>query len=146
MHGNWTRFPLLGRGIAWECVNHSNTEIQVMIFFMFPLHTSTINQKNNTKTFTNFNTNYCRDMKLVPINMDYCLLQFDALIFFLGVRLHRGSLPNFNFFNLCQCIPVRVLFFHNALVNYVKMTYIPPTFRSVVSMIRTLWFFSWKDF
>ena len=29
-------------------------------------------------------------MKLVPIIMDYCLLQFDTLKFFLGVRLHGG--------------------------------------------------------
>ena len=27
---------------------------------------------------------------LILIIMDYCLLQFDALEFFLGVRLHRG--------------------------------------------------------
>ena len=39
-------------------------------------------------------------MKLVPIIMDCCLLQFDALKFFLGARLHRGSQPNFNFFNV----------------------------------------------
>ena len=39
-------------------------------------------------------------MKLVPITMDYSLLQFDALKFFLWVRLHGGSLPNFNFFNV----------------------------------------------
>ena len=44
-------------------------------------------------------TNYRRAMKLVPINMDYCLLQFGTLKFVLGVRLHVGSLPNFNFFN-----------------------------------------------
>ena len=34
-------------------------------------------------------------MKLVPI-IDYCLLQFDALKFFLEVRLHGV----FNFFNV----------------------------------------------
>ena len=39
-------------------------------------------------------------MKLIPISMDYCLFQFDALKFFLGVYLHGGSLPNFNFFNV----------------------------------------------
>ena len=38
-------------------------------------------------------------MKLVPIIMDLCLLQFDALKFLLGVRLHEGPQPNFNFFN-----------------------------------------------
>ena len=33
-------------------------------------------------------------MKLVPINMDNCLLQFDALKFVLGVCLHEGFVPN----------------------------------------------------
>ena len=47
-----------------------------------------------------FNTNYHMEMKQVPIIMDYCPLQFDALKFFLGMRLHGGSLPNFNFFNV----------------------------------------------
>ena len=38
------------------------------------------------KTITpiNSNTNYCIEMKLIPINMDYCLLQIDALKVFLG--------------------------------------------------------------
>ena len=39
-------------------------------------------------------------MKLVPIIMVYCLLQFDGLKIFLGVRLHGVSLPKFNFFNV----------------------------------------------
>ena len=43
-------------------------------------------------TFINSYTNYCREMKPVPINVDYCLLQFDALIFVLGVRLHGGEI------------------------------------------------------
>ena len=49
-----------------------------------------------------FNTNYCREMKLVPIIMDYCLFQFDALKIFLEVRLHGGGgpKPNFNLFNV----------------------------------------------
>ena len=47
------------------------------------------------------NTNYRTEMKLVPIIMDYCLLQFDALKFSISVRLHgMGALPNFNFFNV----------------------------------------------
>ena len=37
-------------------------------------------------------TNYRREMKLIPINMDYSLLKFDALKFFLGVPLHGGGL------------------------------------------------------
>ena len=47
-----------------------------------------------------FNTNNCREMKFVPIIMNYFLLQFDALKFFLEVRLHGGFLSNFNFFNV----------------------------------------------
>ena len=39
-------------------------------------------------------------MKLEPVIMDYCLFQFDALKFLLGVRLHRGSPANFNFSNV----------------------------------------------
>ena len=47
-----------------------------------------------------FYSNNRTEMKLVPIITDYCLLQFDALKFFLGVRLHKGSQSNFNTFNL----------------------------------------------
>ena len=36
----------------------------------------------------------------MPINMDYCLLQYDALKFFLVVRLHGRSVYKFNFFNV----------------------------------------------
>ena len=35
-----------------------------------------------------FNANYRTEIKLIPINMDYCLLQFVALNFFSGMRLH----------------------------------------------------------
>ena len=47
-----------------------------------------------------FNSNYCTEIKLVSIIMDYCLLQFDVLKFFLGVHLHRESQPNLKFFNV----------------------------------------------
>ena len=50
----------------------------------------TIGQKKSL--FIYFNTNYRAEMKQVPIIMDYCLLQFDALNFFLGVRLRGKSL------------------------------------------------------
>ena len=53
---------------------------------------SSSNKKRNTPIY--FNTNYRREMKLVPIIVDCCLLQLDALKFLLG-----GSQPNFNFFN-----------------------------------------------
>ena len=50
---------------------------------------------------TYFNTNYRREMKLVPIIMNNCLLKFDALKFFLAVHLqiYWGSLANFIFFS-----------------------------------------------
>ena len=53
-------------------------------------------RKQNTPIY--FNANYRREMKLVSIIMDYCLLQFDALKFFLEVHLYEGSQPNFFFF------------------------------------------------
>ena len=46
----------------------------------------------------NSNKSYLREMKLIPIEVHYFLLQFDALKFFLEIRLHGGSQPNFNFF------------------------------------------------
>ena len=49
-----------------------------------------------------FNTSYRnREMKREPIILDYCLLQFDALNFFLESIFMGGggvSLSNFNFF------------------------------------------------
>ena len=60
----------------------------------------TVGQKNEKHPIY-FNTNYRTERKLVPIIMD-CLLQSDALKFFLGVCLHGESQPNFNFF---QCEP-----------------------------------------
>ena len=55
-------------------------------------------KKRNTPIYSN--RNYRTEMKLVPIIMDYYLLQFDASKFFLGFRLQWGSQPNFNFFNV----------------------------------------------
>ena len=56
---------------------------------------------NKENTPINSHTNFRRGMKFVTISMDYCLLQSDALKFFLGVRLHGvGTLPNFNSFNV----------------------------------------------
>ena len=52
-------------------------------------------KKKRTPLFI-FNTNYRREMKLIPVIVDQCLLQFDALKSFLWVRLHRG----FGFFNV----------------------------------------------
>ena len=61
-----------------------------------------------------FNANYRTERKLVPI-MDYCLLHFDALKSFLGVRLHGGSQPNFNFFNVNPQIFQRKVHLTNCL-------------------------------
>ena len=59
-----------------------------------------------------FNTNYHTEMKLVPIIMDYRLLQFDALKIFLRVRLHGGSLLNFKLLNVNSQISQRNLKVH----------------------------------
>ena len=56
-------------------------------------------KKKKRNTLIYVNTNCHTEMKLVPIIMDYCLLQFNVLKFFLGVHLLGGSQPNFNFFN-----------------------------------------------
>ena len=45
-------------------------------------------KKMNTPIYSN--TNYRREMKRVPIIIDHCLLEFDALKYFLEVRLHGG--------------------------------------------------------
>ena len=47
-------------------------------------------KKNGTPPLIS-STNYRREMKPVPINMDYCLLQFRALKFYFGVRLQGGG-------------------------------------------------------
>ena len=62
----------------------------------------TVGQKRNTPIY--FSINYRTKIKLVPVIIDYCLLQFDGLKFFLGGRQHEGgeSLLNFKFFNLNQ--------------------------------------------
>ena len=57
-------------------------------------HLCTIGQKikkNKKEHPTNSNANYRREMKLLPNNIDYCLLQFDALKFFLRVHLDGGG-------------------------------------------------------
>ena len=55
-------------------------------------------KKEKQNTPISSKANYRREIKLKPINMDYCLLQFDALKFFLWVHLHVWSLPNFDYF------------------------------------------------
>ena len=51
-------------------------------------YVKSVKKKRNTPISSN--TNYRREIKLIPIGVDYYLLQFDALTFFLGVRLHGG--------------------------------------------------------
>ena len=46
------------------------------------------NKTKQQKIPINTKINYRREMKLIPINMDNCLLQFHALKIFLGVLLH----------------------------------------------------------
>ena len=70
-----------------------------------------------------FNTNYRREMKLVPIIMDYCLLQFDALKFLLGVRLQGGSQPNFNYFNVNpQIFQLNLKVHHSKCLDFLNIS------------------------
>ena len=85
MFGIFGTDNLISYDIGFHMYNRSNTHI----------HTK---KKRNTSFYVN--TNYRTEMKPVPIKMDYCLLQFDASNFFLGIRLHGKSQPNFNFFNV----------------------------------------------
>ena len=77
-----------------------NCQIQPLRYTNFLMHSFnkyTVGPKKKIIPI-NFNTNSRREMKLIRNNMDYCLLEFNALKFFLGVHLHGGSLPNLNFF------------------------------------------------
>ena len=54
-------------------------------FYFLTVHIQcTVGEKNKRNTPIYFITNYRTEMKLVPIIMDYCLLQFVGLHFFLG--------------------------------------------------------------
>ena len=55
---------------------------------LLQFNVQSVKKKQNTPIY--FKIIYRTEMKLVPIIMDYCLLQFDALKFLLGVRLLGG--------------------------------------------------------
>ena len=82
----------------------SNTDVFSSLSNLKPLKCAVGKKKRKKKRNTpNYCTNNRSEMKLVPVIMDYCPLQFDALIFFLGVHVHGGNItlpPNFNFFNV----------------------------------------------
>ena len=70
-------------------------------------------------------------MKLVPIIMDSCLFQFDALKFFLGVRLHEGLyLTNFFHFK-----PPKFL---NEIVNITSRIAWIKSFTTFLALVRDL--------
>ena len=73
------------------------TYVNAIHLFIYNMYYVQQNNKKKRNTHIYFNTNYCTEMKLVQIIMDYCLLQFDALKFILRVRLHGGFLFNFYF-------------------------------------------------
>ena len=64
------------------------------------MHVQPVKKEKKKNTPINFVANYQREIKLISINMDYFLLQFDALKFFVWVHLHGRSQPNFNFFSM----------------------------------------------
>ena len=72
---------------------HNELEIHYVINCTFahllPDHAILVCQKAKNTSF-NSNANYRREMKLIPVNMDYCLLKFGALNFCLEVCLHDG--------------------------------------------------------
>ena len=90
-----------------EVFCHYACWLQLLYFFLHALYIHgcdsmhSRSKKIESNTPINCNADYRREMKLISINMDYCLLQVDELKFSLGVRLHGGgSLPNFHFFNV----------------------------------------------
>ena len=89
--------PFLAHASLFLC-NSMETWINLSVSLMNVQYVKRKKKKRNNNTY--FNTNYRTEMKLMPIIMDYCLLQFDILQFLLEVRLHGESLPNFNLFNV----------------------------------------------
>ena len=63
---------------------------KIHINYRFDFFLCTGGQKKKKKPIY-FINNYHTEMKLVPIIMDYCPLQFGALKFFLGIHLHGGE-------------------------------------------------------
>ena len=57
-------------------------------------------EKKKRNTPTNSNTNYSREMKVVPINIGYILLPFSASKFDLGVRLCGESVYLIEIFSM----------------------------------------------
>ena len=68
-----------------------------MLYVQSVKKTKKTNKRNSPITS---NASYPREIKLIPNNMGYYQFQFHAVNFFLGVRFHGGSVPNFNFFNV----------------------------------------------
>ena len=81
-----------------EVGNHEQCKLYLTDSVSENLSQSIKKKKKNTPVY--FKTNYRREIKLAPINMDYSLLQFHDLKFVLGVHLHGGFVTNFNFFNI----------------------------------------------
>ena len=85
------------RWFLWKSIYFKHFVYRISYRYIVYMYSTQVRKKN---ILIYSNTNYSIEMKLVSIIMDYCLLQFDALKFFLGGRLHGGSQPNFNFFNV----------------------------------------------
>ena len=87
----WTILIAFRRLNFWKCITSTietvSCEKQAPNLHICTMY-SRSKKKRNTPIY--FNTNYRTEMKLVPIIMDYCLLQFNALKFFLSIRLHGG--------------------------------------------------------
>ena len=71
-------------------INYNLDDMEIIIVYS----RSREEEKKKQITFIYSNTNYRKKMKLVPIIMYYCPLQFDALNVFLKLSLHGGLCLN----------------------------------------------------
>ena len=78
---------------------HAN-RISILCIRFYKHSREKINKKEKPNIPIYFNPNYRREMKLVPIIMDYCLFQFDALKFFWGSVYTEDLYLILIFFNL----------------------------------------------
>ena len=90
------------------CFNFQNGGLQTTLI---------MHSRSKKNPLIYFNASYRTEMKLVPIIMDYCLLQFDASKFFLTV----GFQPNIIFFNVNPQIFQQKSIAH--LSNYLETTF-----------------------
>ena len=93
-------FLTLKQASAYYSTFVYNSFMFMVFFFPSTIQKCTVGRKKKVTLPVNSNTNHRREMKLVPINMDYCLFQVDALKFFLGIHLHGRGPVSLVFFSV----------------------------------------------